>query len=151
MGQSLSAIYIHLIFSTRGRESLFDETTQTKLWQYLGGICNGTGCIPVQIGGTDNHVHLLVVLSRNIAVMELVRKLKADSANWLKRVDEKYQSFGWQTGYGAFSVNPAECGKVIEYILNQKQHHEKRNFCDELRLFLKKYSVDYNEKYLWND
>ena len=151
MGQSLSAIYIHLIFSTRGREPALNEDIQPRLWQYLGGICSGLGCIPVQIGGTCDHVHLLIILSRHIAIMDLVSKLKAYSTNWLKTVGYKYQAFNWQTGYGAFSVNPAECDKVVEYISNQKQHHEKRDFCDELRLFLKKYSVDYNEKYLCND
>ncbi len=151
MGQSLAAVYVHLVFSTSGRIAFLDENIQPRLWQYIGGICKNLNCIPVQIGGMNDHVHILCILSRDIAIKDLVGKIKSDSTNWLKSLSLAYDSFAWQAGYGAFSVNPTECEKVVAYIVNQKQHHIKRDFCSELRMFLDKYAIEYDENYLWND
>ena len=150
MGQSLAAVYVHLIFSTNGRIAFLGEHIQPRLWQYMGGICKTLNCVPIQIGGMSDHVHVLCVLSRDIAMKDLVSRLKSESTNWLKSLSSEYSDFSWQAGYGAFSVNPTETEKVISYITNQKQHHTTRDFCNELRAFLEKYSIEYNEKYLWN-
>ena len=82
--------------------------------------------------------------------MKLVEEIKKSSSKWIKTVDEKYKDFYWQDGYGVFSVNPAEIDVVIAYIQNQEVHHTKRSFQDEYRLFLKKYNVEYDEKYVWD-
>ena len=149
MSQSLSSIYIHIIFSTKQRTSFLDSSIRYRLWQYIGGICNKLESSPIKIGGTDDHIHILCKLSRNTALQTLVTKIKADSSKWIKTISAEYQDFYWQSGYGAFSVNPQECDAVVECISNQEQHHLKRNFCDEFRLFLKKYKIEYDEKYLW--
>ncbi len=150
MPQSLSKVYLHITFSTKHRANLIDKSVENKLFEYLGGICRNLECNPIQIGGFQNHIHILCTLSRKIAIMKLVEEIKKSSSKWIKTVDEKYKDFYWQDGYGVFSVNPAEIDVVIAYIQNQEVHHTKRSFQDEYRLFLKKYNVEYDEKYVWD-
>ena len=150
MPQSLSKVYVHIVFSTKNREIHLDENIETAMHEYLGGICKGLDCNPIRIGGCKDHVHILCLLSRKIAQMKLVEELKKQSSKWIKTKDKAYSNFHWQDGYGIFSVNPAETGKVIDYIEKQHEHHRHKNFQAEFRTFLKKYKVDYDEKYVWD-
>jgi|SRR5690554_6113404 len=150
MSQSLSKVYVHIIFSTKHRQNLIDDNIKTTLFEYLGGICRGLECNPVQVGGYRNHVHILCLLSRKITQMKLLEELKKRSSKWVKTKGAPYLNFYWQDGYGIFSVNPSEIDKVIDYIKNQEEHHQKRDFQDEFRAFLKKYKVEYDERYVWD-
>ena len=150
MGQSLVKNYIHLVFSTKYREPLIDEAIESELYAYLGGICNQLECQPIKIGGFTDHIHILCMLSKKTALMKLVEELKSHSSKWIKTKGENYRNFYWQGGYGAFSVNPAEMDVVVRYIENQKQHHRKKIFQEEYRGFLKKYKVEYDERYVWD-
>ena len=150
MGQSLVKNYIHLVFSTKYREPLIDETIESELYAYLGGICNQLECQPIKIGGFTDHIHILCMLSKKTALMKLVEELKSHSSKWIKTKGENYRDFYWQGGYGAFSVNPAEMDVVVRYIENQKEHHRKKIFQEEYRGFLKKYKVEYDERYVWD-
>jgi REP element-mobilizing transposase RayT len=150
MPQSLSKVYVHISFSTKNRENLIDDHIQERLFNYLGGICRGLKCNPIQIGGYYDHVYLLCLLSRKITQADLLQELKRESSKWMKTLGDKYKNFYWQDGYGIFSVNPSEIDVVIEYIKHQKQHHTNKTFKDELKAFLKKYDIEYDEKYLWD-
>ena len=150
MGQSLVKNYIHLVFSTKYREPLIDEDIESDLYAYLGGICNQLECQPVKIGGFTDHIHILCMLSKKTALMKLVEELKSHSSKWIKTKGENYLNFYWQGGYGAFSVNPAEMDVVVRYIENQKEHHRKKIFQEEYRGFLKKYTIEYDERYVWD-
>ena len=150
MGQSLVKNYIHLVFSTKYREPLIDEAIESELYAYLGGICNQLECQPIKIGGFTDHIHILCMLSKKTALMKLVEELKSHSSKWIKTRGENYRNFYWQGGYGAFSVNPAEMDVVVRYIENQKEHHRKKLFQEEYRGFLKKYEVEYDERYVWD-
>jgi putative transposase len=150
MSQSLSKVCTHIIFSTKYRQPLIDEKIENELWCYIGGICNQLECIPVRIGGYVDHVHILCVLSRKIAVMKLLQEVKQSSSKWIKTKGQEYEDFYWQDGYGVFSVNPTGLDVVARYIANQKPHHQKRTFKDEYRGFLKKYNVEYDERYVWD-
>lgn len=150
MPQSLSKVYIHLTFSTFNRVALIDDSIQARLFDYLGGICKGLECYPVRVGGTTDHVHILCTLSRIISQAKLVEEIKKESSKWIKMQGEKYRSFYWQHGYGIFSVNPTETEVVVGYINNQKEHHQTKTFQEEFRAFLKKYHVDYDERYVWD-
>lgn len=150
MPQSLVRNYIHLIFSTKHRVHAIDETIQPELFSYIGGICKNNECLPMKIGGHTNHVHALFLLSKKMALMKIVEELKSHSSSWIKTKGEAYQDFYWQNGYGAFSINPSEVDVVVEYIQNQKQHHHKMTFEEEFRKFLKKYKIDYDERYVWD-
>lgn len=150
MPQSLSKVYVHLTFSTKNHQPLILKDVQDRLFQYLGGICAGLECTPVQIGGYKDHVHILCLLSRKIAQMKLVEEVKKQSSKWIKSIDDRCSNFYWQDGYGIFSVNPKEKDVVVEYIKNQEEHHKTKTFQDEFRAFLKKYNVDYDERYVWD-
>jgi len=150
MPQSLSKVYLHITFSTKYRERRIDSSIEHRLFEYLGGICKGLECYPVKIGGYQNHVHILCTLSRKISQAMLLEELKKNSSKWIKSIDLKYQNFYWQRGYGVFSVNPAEIDVVIAYISNQEAHHKTKTFEEEYRAFLKKYNVDFDERYVWD-
>jgi len=150
MSQSLSKVYVHIVFSTKYRQNLIDDYIKDELFSYLGGVCKNLECYPLKVGGHLNHVHILCLLSRKIAQMDLLQEIKQSSSKWVKTKGEKYLNFYWQDGYGIFSVNPSEIDIVIKYIENQEVHHTKKIFEDEFRAFLKKYKVDYDERYVWD-
>ncbi len=150
MGQSLVKNYIHIVFSTKHRQPFIYPPYEEELHRYIGSICKELECHPIKIGGYTEHVHILCMLSKKIALMKLLEEVKSSSSKWMKTKDEKLMNFYWQDGYGAFSVNPTEVDTVIGYIANQHEHHNKKTFQDEYRSFLKKYRVEYDEKYLWD-
>jgi len=150
MGQSLVRNYLHIVFSTKHRQPLIDASIETELHSYLGGICNNLECHVIQVGGYTDHIHILCMLSKKIALIKLMETLKSNSSKWIKTKGEKYSNFYWQDGYGAFSVNPAQISIVTQYIVNQHQHHNKKTFKEEFVTFLKKYAVDYDEQYVWD-
>jgi REP element-mobilizing transposase RayT len=150
MSQSLSKVYVHLTFSTKNRFPFIKDPIKERLWEYIGGICKGLDCNPVQVGGHNDHVHILCLLSKKIAQIYLIEEVKKQSSKWIKTLDADYSKFYWQDGYGIFSVNPSEIDTVVSYIKNQGEHHKKRTFQEELVAFLKKYNVEYDERYLWD-
>jgi len=150
MPQSLSKVYVHITFSTKKRYPFIDEDIEQELWAYLGGICKALECNPIRVGGCSDHVHICCLLSRKITQMKLLEEVKKESSKWIKTKGEQYENFYWQDGYGIFSVNPYELEKVTNYIDNQKEHHKKWAFQEELVAFLKKYNVEYDERYLWD-
>ena len=150
MAQSLVKNYLHVVFSTKYRQPLNSSEIANELYSYLGGICNNLDCSPIKIGGHIDHIHILCLLSKKITLIKLLEEIKSHSSKWVKTKGESLRSFYWQDGYGAFSVNPTEVNTVIKYIENQAEHHKKRTFQDEYRAFLKKYKVEYDERYVWD-
>jgi putative transposase len=149
-GQSLVNNYVHIVFSTKHRAPMIHPPVEDELHNYLGGICNKLECQVLRVGGYVDHVHILCKLSKKIALMKLVEEVKSHSSKWIKTKGEGYESFYWQDGYAAFSVNPAQVDRVINYIANQHEHHRKKIFQNEFRGLLKKNNVEYNEKYVWD-
>lgn len=150
MGQSLVKNYLHIIFSTKYRQPLISEPVENELHAYLGGICKNLECTPIKVGGYIDHVHILCMLSQKIALMKLLQELKSNSSKWIKTKAESCKDFYWQDGYGAFSVSPSDVENVTNYIANQKFHHLNNDFKNEYRAFLKKYKVDYDERFVWD-
>jgi putative transposase len=150
MPQSLSAVYIHLVFSTKERRPfLRDDTIRAALHPYLGKISKQLGCSPIITGGVEDHVHLLARFSRTTTQAEWVKELKRVSNLWLKS-EYSIRDFEWQGGYADFSVSASNLEKVKKYILNQPQHHHKMNFQDELRTLLRRHDVEWDERYIWD-
>jgi len=150
MGQSLAQNYIHIVFSTKYREALIKSPYEQELHAYIGGICNDLECQVLIVGGYTDHIHILCKLSKKIALMTLVQKVKANSSKWMKTKHASLENFFWQDGYGAFSVNPHEVDIVVRYIKNQHEHHKKKGFKEEYIAFLEKYNIEYNEAYVWD-
>ena len=150
MSQSLSKILLHVVFSTENRVGfLKDPEIRGSLHQYLGGICREKNCPSLIICGPEDHVHILCVLSRTCDISTLVRDLKRSSSTWLKEKSPLLKMFSWQRGYGAFSIGQSQVEPVKEYIQNQEIHHRKVGFQEEYREFLRKYNIEFDEKYLW--
>lgn len=150
MGQSLVKNYVHIVFSTKHRQELIFPPIEEELHAMLGGICKSLECHPIKIGGFTDHVHILCLLSKKIALMKLLEDIKSKSSKWIKTKGEEYQNFYWQDGYGAFSVNPSQVDIVINYITNQHEHHQFKTFQTEFRSFLKKYKIEFDERYVWD-
>jgi putative transposase len=151
MPQSLSAVYIHLVFSTKERRPfLRDKSTRDALHAYLGGISKQIDCPTLLVGGVEDHVHLLARFGRSITQAEWVKELKRVSNLWLKERGRDYADFEWQGGYADFSVSQSKLPDVREYIGGQEEHHRKIGFQDELRALLRKHEVEWDEKYVWD-
>ena len=150
MPQSLVKNYVHIVFSTKNREDFIDVKIENELFSYIASICKDFESTALQIGGTDNHIHILCLLSRKIALMKLVQEVKAHSSKWIKTKGEKYEHFFWQDGYGAFSVSPTNINTIINYIKKQREHHKEFEFQTELINYFKKYNIEYDEKFLWD-
>lgn len=150
MGQSLVKNYLHIVFSTKHRHHTITSPVDAELHSYISGICKSLDCQPMITGGYTDHIHILCMLSKKMTLVKLVEVVKSHSSKWIKTKGNAYSNFYWQDGYGAFSVNPSELGKVTAYIENQHEHHRNRTFQDEYRAFLKKYNVEYDERYLWD-
>ena len=129
----------------------FRDEDLPQIFRYIGGIINGLGGIPIEIGGTTNHVHILTSLPKSMALIDFVREIKAYSSKWLKQLDDHYMPFAWQDGYGAFSVSPSLLDKTVQYIRKQEEHHKTRSFNEEYRLFLEAYGIDYDKRYAFGD
>lgn len=150
MAQTLVKLSVHIIFSTKNRADLISPEIEEELFSYIGGISNNNQSKLLAANGTKNHVHLLVSMSKNIELSELVGDIKRDSSKWIKTKGKDHGQFQWQDGYGAFSVGYTQIEDVEKYIANQKTHHAKISFEDEFRYFLNKYDMDYDERYVWD-
>ena len=151
MPQSLAKILVHTIFSTKDRRPfLHDAVLPQELHHYLGGILKNLDCQPIIVGGVEDHVHLLAGLSRTGAPAEMVKEVKRGSSLWIKQRDAAMRDFGWQNGYGIFSIGSSQIEDARRYIAEQEQHHSKLSFHDEFRLLLRRYEVVYDETYVWD-
>ena len=150
MPQSLVRMLVHVYFSTKNRVDLIKPEIENDLFGYMHGIVENNKSKLILANGTGNHVHLLISLGKTADVSELVGDIKRDSSKWVKTKDAKFGDFHWQEGYGAFSIGQSQVEVVMNYIKNQKQHHSKQDFKNEFRGLLKKYEVEYDERYVWD-
>ncbi|MBC7850060.1 MAG: IS200/IS605 family transposase [Chitinophagaceae bacterium] len=140
---------VQLVFSTKHRRPIILDFIKNELHNYLGGICNQLDCQAIQVGGYSDHVHVLCLLSKKIALMKLAQELKSRSSGWMKTNGDVFQDFYWQEGYGAFSVHHSNLDNVSLYISNQHIHHQSVSFQDEFRAFLIEHNITADERYLW--
>jgi putative transposase len=150
MPQSLAKVYVHLIFSTKNRERTLPDEIRTDLHAYLGGTLHGLGCSPIEINTVPDHAHLLFVMTRTESLSNVVGQTKKSANDWLRTRGPQFRNFYWQNGYGAFSVSQSGVEDVRKYIRNQEEHHKRVSFQDEYRAFLKKYEIDFDERYVWD-
>ena len=149
MAHTLSRLLTHVIFSTKDRVPHIDAELKPQLLAYMGGIVNELDGEPLIINGVANHVHLLVRLRPAVALSKLLRVLKTNSSRWVHEAWKSRSTFGWQTGYAAFSVSESNVRRVSRYIAEQEEHHRKVSFQEEFTAFLQKHRIDYDERYIW--
>jgi putative transposase len=151
MSQSLTQIYLHIVFSTKHRAPyLKDRAFGNQTHAYLAGICKNLDCPALAVGGVEDHVHVLCRFSKNIALAHFLQELKRSSSKWIKVERPALADFHWQAGYGAFSLSPAHVDPVKQYIADQEKHHADESFQDEFRRLCRKYSVPIDERYVWD-
>ena len=151
MPQSLSKIYVHLVFSTKGRTETIPKTHLAEVHAYVAEIFNNHGCPAIQVGGTANHIHILFLLGKTTDLAEIVRTMKSSTSRWINEKNRNpFHHFFWQDGYGAFSVSNSHVDAVVNYIKGQEEHHRKVSFQDEFRKICQLYKVELDERYAWD-
>ena len=151
MPQSLAKILVHTVFSTKDRRPfLRDKSLREELHRYLGGILAHLQCQPMIVGGVEDHVHFLCALSRTTEPAAMVKEAKRGSSLWIKTRALSLNDFAWQNGYGIFSLGFSQIEAVRTYIAGQEDHHHKVSFQDEFRDLLRRYELEFDERYVWD-
>jgi putative transposase len=150
MSATYTNLLVHLVYSTKNRAPLIPDTVREELHRYISGIVRGEKCKVVEINSVEDHVHILIRLTPSKALSDLVRAIKANSSHWLNERKLGKGRFRWQDGYAAFSVSESQSDRVIAYIKRQREHHRRTNFRAELLALLKRHSIEYDERYLWD-
>ena len=150
MADTYSQIYVHLVFSVKGRQSLIQEAWKDRLYKYICGIASGKGQKVFAIGGVADHIHLLVSMKPSISVSELVRDLKSNSSKWLNEQGLFKGKFEWQNGFGAFTCGHSQLTSVIAYVNNQEMHHKKVTFKEEYIKLLHEFEIEFKEQFLFD-
>ena len=149
MASTLTNLLYHVVFSTKGRLPLITGEIRDPLYRYIGGIIRNQGGTLIEIGGVADHVHLLARFPASKAVSDMLRDVKSDSSGWINQ-ERRHERFGWQTGYGAFTVSQSQVRTVRRYIRRQEEHHRRTSFKEELIALLEKHEIEYDERYLWD-
>jgi putative transposase len=150
MPQSLSKVYVHIVFSTKNHSPFIKSNVENELFAYIGGVIRDNGGILMKINASPDHIHILSTLPKNISQSKFLEEIKRNSSLWIKTKGKNYTKFAWQRGYGIFSVSSSGLNSISNYIQNQKKYHQKISFKEELICLLKEFGIDYDEKYLWD-
>ena len=151
MPQSLSVVYLHLVFSTKERQPfLSDHIVRTEMHSWLGKASHELGCPCILVGGVEDHVHILARHGRTISQSEWIKEIKRTSSIWIKTRDPQLNDFAWQAGYGVFAVCSTHLESVRAYIARQEAHHCKASFQDEFRMLLREHGETWDERYVWD-
>jgi putative transposase len=149
MAGTFTFLGIHFVFSTKNRIPLIPNDIKDRLCAYIGGITRELGGILIEINAMPEHIHFYVYMPKTVAVSKFMEIVKANSSKWVHTTFPEKRDFGWQDGYGAFSVSKSSEEKVIQYIRDQQHHHRKKSFQEEFIDMLNKYDIAYDEKYIW--
>ena len=148
MANTYTKLNIHIVFHVKHTGITIRKVDLRQVFAYIGGIIQNIGGYPITVGGITNHIHILATMPKTMSVSEFVQKIKANSSKWIKTVDEYYETFAWQEGYGAFCVSPSLLKKTIHYIETQEQHHHEESVRDEFKRFLIDNGIEFDERYL---
>jgi REP-associated tyrosine transposase len=147
---SYVSCYFHCVFSTKERRRLITPELRERLWPFLGGIARQNRMKAIEVGGVEDHVHVLLSLPSTLAISKALQLIKGGSSKWVHETFPEHRLFAWQEKYGAFSVSVSQLDKTIQYIKDQEAHHRKMTFKEEFEALLKKHRIEYDERYLWD-
>ena len=150
MPQSLTKLYVHLVFSTRKRRPFLSDAIRPRVHAYLATIIRNLDSPWVVVGGVADHVHILFDMGKMHAPVEFVEQVKRESSKFIKTLGPEYKEFFWQRGYGMFSVGPADRDDAENYVRDQEEHHRTKTFQEEFRAFLERYGIACDEQYVWD-
>jgi putative transposase len=149
MPGTYSQIYIHVVFAVKSRENLISSTWEERLYRYITGIVENKSQKMLAINGMPDHIHFLIGMKPECSLSDLVREVKKSSNEFINENKFVKGKFNWQIGYGAFSYSHSQLTTVINYIMNQKEHHQRKTFKEEYIDFLKNFNIKYDDKYLF--
>jgi REP element-mobilizing transposase RayT len=149
MANTYTQIHVHLVFAVQNRLSLIDESWADNLYKYITSIIQNNNHKVLAIGGMPDHLHLLIGLRPDESLSHLVQEIKRDSSLWINEKRYVNGKFSWQEGYGAFSYSKSQLLNVTNYILNQKEHHQKKTFIEEYVKVLSDFGLNFDEKYIF--
>jgi len=149
MPNTYSQIYVQIVFAVKGRQSLISQTWEESLYKYISGIITKKEQKLLAINGMPDHIHLVIGLKPTCTISDLVREIKKASNEYIN--DHHFAPFGfkWQDGYGVFSYSHKDLNNVIQYVMNQKEHHKKKRFKEEYLEFLEEFKIEFKEEYLF--
>jgi REP element-mobilizing transposase RayT len=147
---SYISAYFHCVFSTKERRPQITPELADRLWPFLGGIARQNKMKAIEIGGMEDHVHILLSLPSTMAIAKALQLIKGGSSKWVHETFPEHRLFAWQEKYGAFSVSVSQLDKITEYIKGQQEHHRTMTFKEEFLALLKKHQIEYDERYLWD-
>ena len=150
MANTYSNPFYHYVFSPKGRVPLITQDIENRVWSYIGGIARKHGLIALQVGGIETHIHACVLARASRSPSQIAQWLKGESSKWVHEEFPRLRKFGWQDGYGVFSVSKSQVPQVIEYIRNQREHHMTLGFEDECISLLKLHGIDYDERFVFD-
>jgi putative transposase len=150
MANTYTSLHYHLVFSTKNRERWIYPEIEERVWSYLAGIAKQNKMTPIQIGGVEDHVHVLLGASPTLAPSKIAQLVKGGTSAWIHDTFPDMKAFAWQDGFGGFTVSRSNVESVADYIRGQREHHQSRTFQDEYLALLQKHGVSYDEKYLWD-
>ena len=149
MPHSYVSNLVHYIFSTKGRFPFIDGELESRLWPNIGGIARENGMKALSIGGPTDHVHTLLSLPATLSLAKAIQLIKGGSSKWIHENFKNSRHFGWQDGYGAFSIGVSQVAETIAYIQKQESHHKRVGFQEEFLAFLSKHGMEYDPKFVW--
>lgn len=150
MSHSFTSSLFHCTFSTKQRRKLISPMLEQRLWPYLGGIARTNHFKALAIGGVEDHVHLLLSLPSTMPIAKAIQLIKGGSSKWVHDEFAEQRDFGWQEGYGAFSIGISQVPVTVRYIENQREHHRKKTFQEEFLAFLERHGIEYDPRYIWD-
>jgi REP element-mobilizing transposase RayT len=150
MAGTFSQIYIQVVFAVKGRGNFLQDPWRDEVFKYISGIIKGKNQKPIIVNGVKNHIHIFVGLKPSMAISDLVRDIKNNSSNFINEKKWVGGKFSWQEGFGSFSYSHSQIEQVYNYILNQEKHHKQKTFKEEYLEFLKKFDIEYDERYLFD-
>lgn len=150
MANTYTQLYTQLVFAVKYRQALISPNWEEQLYRYITGIIQNRKHKMMAINGMPDHIHIFLSMHPSDSISDLVRETKKASTEFIKQEKLSPLKFQWQAGYGAFSYSKSHANRVINYILNQKEHHRKKTFREEYHTFLKAFSIEYQEEYLFN-
>ncbi len=149
MASTFTSLHAHIVFSTKNRTAWISAEIEEQIWRYIGGICRSHNMKALQIGGVDDHVHILLGFPPTVALSDAVKRIKGESSKWISATFPQLHKFAWQDGYGAFTVGQSQIADTISYIQRQRTHHAKKSFEDEYRGFLHVHEFEVEERYIF--
>ncbi|BCU77015.1 IS200/IS605 family transposase [Luteolibacter sp. LG18] len=150
MGNTYTSLHYHVVFGTKGREPWITRELEERIWSYMAAIARDNAMTALQIGGVEDHVHILLRAPATMALSKMAQLIKGGSSGWIRKTFPERKDFQWQDGYGAFTVSRSSIGDVTEYIRNQREHHRVKTFQEEYLAFLQRHEIDFDPRYVWD-